>query len=107
MEADCAEAAAEAAFTELQKHLDIDIEEEEWAWPGWTYDGEYSPFIQITFTLNPDESVQTCPDPAFDLAKVRSHLPSEATVTLQFSKSDESYECTHEIELLVTEQRLL
>ncbi|MFW5922250.1 MAG: hypothetical protein ACOCRC_02970 [Halodesulfurarchaeum sp.] len=102
----CAKAAAEAAFDELQNQLDIDIKGEEWAGTGITYDGEYTPAVMITATLNRDGSVERCPDTAFDVATARSHLPAKATVRLEFTESEESFECTHEIELQVIKERL-
>jgi hypothetical protein len=97
----CAKAAAAAAFDELNERLDISLGGSDWVSHGVRYDGEYTSIVSITYIVDRDGNVQTCPAPAFDVAAARAKLPSEVTVTLEVDQSDESHECTRQIELVV------
>lgn len=101
VEEKCAKAAAAAAFNELNDRLDSSINGSDWASHGVRYDGEYTSVVSITYIVDRDGNVQTCPDPGFEVAAARAKLPSEVTVTLEIDESDESHECTRQIQLVV------
>lgn len=99
LERRCGTEAADAAFSELDQQLDLDLNNKSWAEPMWGTHGEDTVEVRFRFVLNRDGSVQTCPADEVDIATARANLPSEATVTLLPNQSDDAYECTHKVEL--------
>lgn len=102
----CADAAATAAFDELNAQTDIDLESQSWINAAASYDGEYTASVWVLAEEDQDGNYWQCPDPEFEVSAARSDLPKEVTVTVELDYSNEMYSCTHSVELTAQTEML-